>query len=81
MVVSASVYDESGNPVSGASVGGYVQFSVTGHSLTFPPTGEDGFTSVSFNSGSPRGGYSVAFSVHAEQGGNAADTTTSCYAP
>ena len=79
--VSAVVYDESGYGVANATVSGYVQFADSGSSLNrFPVTADDGFTDMMFNIGDPRG-YEVVISLHAEQGGDAADTTIQCYAP
>jgi len=81
--VSAVVFDENGDGVVGAAVSGYVQFSDSGSSLSFPQSAADGFTEMMFNSGNPRGGYEVEFSLHAEDAttGNTADTTVECYAP
>jgi len=53
----------------------------TGHDFGFPATDASGHSSASVDTGRPRGGYDVVWTVTASAAGSTASTTTSCYAP
>jgi hypothetical protein len=79
--IVVTVLDGAGNPVAGANVTGYVQYRTTAHSFAFPPTNSAGRTSTSVDTGRPRGGYSVVWTVTATIGNLSGTGTTTCYAP
>lgn len=81
VTLSASVTDANGAGVQGAMVSGSVKYKTTGHAFTFPVTDLVGNTSTRIDTGQPRGGYNVVFTVDASVGSFTGEIQTTCYAP
>jgi hypothetical protein len=79
--ITVLVTDANGVGVHDAAVTGHVQYKTTGHDFGFPGTDSTGHTSTSVDTGRPRGGYDVVWTVTVSAGGFTATTATICFAP
>jgi hypothetical protein len=81
LTIAATVIDSNGAAVAGASVTLHVDYATTSRDLTFPPTDSAGSTALVVDTGSPRSGSTVTFTVTATVPGSTASTVVPCSVP